>query len=189
MDEVAEAVRTLRAGGTESLVLLHCVSCYPARPESANLRAMRTMAERFDVPIGYSDHTPGHEVAVAAVALGACVIEKHLTLDRSLPGPDHHASLDPEGFAALVRSVRNVEAALGHGRKEPASEERAIAAVARRSLVAARDIPAGGELTEELVAVLRPGTGLPPASRALVLGRRVKMDIAAGTLLSLEMLR
>ncbi len=121
-----------------------------------------TMMTAFEVPVGYSDHTLGIEVAIGAVALEACVIEKHFTLDRNLPGPDHQASLEANELADLVRGIRTIEAALGDGRKEPAASEENTAAVARKSLVAAQDIPAGGALTEELIAIKRPGTGLPP---------------------------
>jgi len=188
LGEVEAAVRTIEETGNHDFVLLHCVSNYPADPVDANLRAMQTMATAFSVPVGYSDHTPGIEVALAAVALGACVIEKHFTLDRNLPGPDHRASLEPDELVALVRDIRTVEAALGHGRKEPAASEANTAAVARRSLVAARDIPAGAVLTKELIAIKRPGTGLPPAMRDTLIGRRVRVDVTAGALYSLEML-
>ena len=188
LSEVDEAVRVLRGAGCDQLVLLHCVSNYPADPADVNLRAMQTMATAFGVPVGYSDHTPGVEVAIAAVALGACVIEKHFTLDCNLPGPDHRASLEPSELAALVQGIRTVEAALGHGRKEPAVSEANTAAVARRSLVAAQDIPVGTVLSEELIAIKRPGTGLPPAMRSYLVGRTVRVPVAAGTLLTLEML-
>ncbi len=188
LDEVRTAVSTIEKTGNRDLVLLHCVSNYPANPADANLRAMITMAEAFDVPVGYSDHTLGIEVSLAAVALGACAIEKHFTLDRSLPGPDHRASVEPDELTALVRGIRKVEAALGHGRKEPSASEIKMTAVARRSLVAAREIPVGSTITEGLIAIRRPGTGLPPAMLGQVLGRKAKQDIPAGTLLSLEML-
>lgn len=187
LDEVAEAVQAIRRAGQGRLALLHCVSNYPARPADANLRAMRTLAEAFDVPVGYSDHTLGTEVALAAVALGACVLEKHLTLDKTLAGPDHRASATPQELAGLVRGVRTVESALGSGRKEPASSEREVAAVARRSLVAARDIGAGRTITEELIVLKRPGTGLAPAARAQLLGKRAKVDIPTDTVLTWEM--
>ena len=187
--EVEAAVRSIQAAGNGALVLLQCVSNYPADPSDANLRAMRTMADAFTRPVGYSDHTPGIEVALAAVALGACVIEKHLTLDRALPGPDHHASLEPAEFSALVRGVRTVEAALGHGRKEPASSEAATAAVARKSLVAARHIPRGTPLTQELLSIKRPGTGLPPSALSVVLGRKAAQEIPAETVLTWEMVQ
>jgi len=187
LEEVRAAVDTLRAAGAQGVVVLHCVSSYPADPADANLRAMATLAAAFHAPVGYSDHTPGIEVALAAAALGACVIEKHVTLDRTLPGPDHRASLEPAGFAALVRGVRLVESALGDGRKRPMPSEADTAAAARRSLVAARDVPAGARLTDEALAVLRPGTGLSPALRARVVGRVAKVHIPAGTPLTWEM--
>lgn len=189
LSEVEAAVRTIEEAGNRQLVLLHCVSNYPADPGDANVMAMRTMATAFGVPVGYSDHTPGIEVPLAAVALGACVIEKHLTLDCSLPGPDHRASLEPEGFSAMVRGIRTVESALGHGRKVPAASEVNTASVARKSLVAARDIPADTVLTEELIAIRRPGTGLPPAMLPYLIGRTIRIRVPAGDLLRLEILR
>jgi N,N'-diacetyllegionaminate synthase len=188
LGEVETAVHTLEETGNRDFVLLHCVSNYPAQPGDVNLRAMQTMSAAFSVPVGYSDHTVGIEVALAAVALGACVIEKHFTLDRDLPGPDHQASLEPDELAALVRGIRTVEASLGHGRKEPAASEANTTAVARKSLVAARNIPAGTVLTEDLIAARRPGTGLPPAVRPYLVGRTARVAIPAGTLLSLELL-
>lgn len=188
LSEVDEAVRVIHDAGSDQLVLLHCVSNYPANPADANLRAMHTMATAFGVPVGYSDHTLGIEVAIAAVALGACMIEKHFTLDRTLPGPDHQASLEPDELKTLVRGIRTVEVSLGHGRKEPAASEANTTAVARRSLVAAQDIPAGAVLTEDLIAIKRPGTGLSPAMRPYLIGRTARTTIPAGTLLTLGML-
>ncbi len=188
LDEVTSAVATIEREGHRQVVLLQCVSNYPAAAADVNLRAMRTMAEACGVPVGYSDHTMGAEVALAAVALGACVVEKHLTLSRTLPGPDHQASMEPDEFDALVRGIRVVEAALGDGRKVPAASEASTAAVARRSLVAASDIPAGSVLTERSVAALRPGTGLPPSMRPSILGRTARVSIKSGTLITLEML-
>jgi N-acetylneuraminate synthase len=186
--EVDTAIRTVRQAGNEQLVVLHCVSNYPTDPADVNLRAMQTMATAFGVATGFSDHTLGIEVPLAAVALGACVIEKHFTLDKTLPGPDHRASLEPDELVAMIRSIRNVEAALGHGRKEPAASEASTAAAARKSLVAATDIAAGTVLTSEVIAVKRPGTGLPPAMLPYVLGRTARHPIAAGCLLALELL-
>jgi len=188
LDEVREAVATLRAGGAEALVLLHCVSAYPADPADVNLRAMDTLARVFEVPVGYSDHTRGLEIPLAAVARGAAVLEKHFTLSRELPGPDHAMSLEPDDLAALVRGVRVVESALGDGVKRPAGAERAIAAVARKSLVAACDLAAGTALTEGCLVARRPGTGLSPAMLPRIVGRRLKAAVAAGTPLALEML-
>jgi N,N'-diacetyllegionaminate synthase len=189
LDEVKAAFGELAATGNEQLVLLHCVSAYPAPPAEANLRAMATMADAFGAPVGFSDHTLGIEVALAAVALGACMIEKHLTLDSSAPGPDHAASLEPGAFAALVSSIRSIESALGDGRKVPVPSERGTANVARKSLVAERDIAAGTVVTDEMVALSRPGTGLPAGSRGLIVGRVAAVEIPRGTLLSAELVK
>jgi sialic acid synthase SpsE len=172
MDEVAAAVRVIRRSGNPPLALLHCVSCYPAEHRDLNLRAIHTLATRFKVPVGYSDHSRGLSAPVAAVALGASIIEKHLTLDRTLPGPDHAASLEPSEFAAMVKSIREVEQALGSGAKKPARAEQEIARVARRSLVTAAPIARGERITAEKLACKRPGTGLPPSEYGRVLGRR-----------------
>lgn len=187
-EEVAIALDLIRTAGNPPLVLLHCVSNYPSAPSSMNLRAMSTLENTFGVATGLSDHTVGIEISLAAVALGACIVEKHFTLSRNLPGPDHRASLEPHELAALVKGIRNVEASLGDGIKRPVTEELDTAAVARRSLVAARFIPAGSALTLEMIDILRPGTGLPPAMRSRVLGRNARCDIEAGTILSLDML-
>lgn len=187
LGEVETAVRAIEAAGNHSFALLHCVSNYPANPADINLRAMQTMARAFNVPVGYSDHTSGIEVSHAAIALGACIIEKHFTLDRNLPGPDHHASAEPAELAALVRGIRIVEAALGDGRKQPAASEANTAAVARRSLAAACDIPAGAVVAETMITLKRPGTGLPPAMREYLIGRVARAAIPAGDLLSLDM--
>lgn len=187
--EVEAAVATLRDGGQQSLALLHCVSNYPAAPIDCNLRAMDTMSAALHVPVGYSDHTEGIEVCLAAVARGACIIEKHLTLNRHLPGPDHRASSEPEELARLIHGIRHVEEALGHGRKEPAASEANTAAVARKSLVAARDIPAGTKLTRELVAIKRPGTGLSPALLEQVLGKTLRSEVKESSLFTWEILQ
>lgn len=188
LEEVRSAVDTIRSAGDPPLILLHCVSNYPAEASTANLRAMATMEAAFGVPVGYSDHTLGSEAALAAVALGARVIEKHFTIDRRAPGPDHAASMEPGELRALIRSIRTVESALGHGRKEPAASELATADVARKSLVALDDIAEGTVLTAALIGARRPGTGMPPGETPRVLGRRAKVRIPAGTLLKPEML-
>ncbi len=188
MDEVAEAVVVVENHGASSLALLHCVSCYPADPADANLRAMNTMADRFTVPVGWSDHTDGIEVSIAATALGACIIEKHLTLDRTMEGPDHAASLEPDAFAAMVRGIRSVESALGSGVKSPVEAERDVALVARRSVVAAVDLKPGVALQAEQLVVRRPGTGLAPKFLPELIGRTVRNAVAAGTPITGEML-
>lgn len=188
LSEVEMAVHTIRKMGNDQIVLLHCVSNYPASSKDVNLRAMQTMSLAMSTPVGYSDHTPGIEVSLAAVALGACVIEKHFTVDRDLPGPDHQASLEPEELESLVRDIRSVELTLGHGRKEPADSERNTADVARKSLVAAIDIKMGTVLSEEMIDIKRPGTGLAPAMRTALVGRSAAIDISEDTLLTMEML-
>lgn len=181
--EVEAAVDVVRDAGASGIVLLHCVSAYPAAAEDANLRAIETMAARLGLPVGYSDHTEGDEVALAAVALGACVVEKHFTVDRSLPGPDHRASLEPDELAALVGRIRRVEAALGDGVKQPTAAERANAQVVRRSLAAADDLPPGAVLTAGMLTALRPGTGISPARIDDVVGRRLRRAVARHELL------
>ncbi len=172
----------------DRLVLLHCVSAYPAAPADVNLRAMKTLRRAFGVPVGLSDHTAGIAVPLAAAALGACVVEKHFTLDRTLPGPDHRASLEPGELAALAQGLRDVVAALGDGLKRPVPAEADTATVARRSIVAARDLQVGEILTEEMVAIKRPGSGLPPVLLPHVLGRKLTTAARAGDLITWEML-
>ena len=188
MEEVERAVEIFRSAGNEQLVLLHCVSNYPADPAACNLRAMETLEKRFGVPVGFSDHTEGVEIAAAAVALGACVIEKHFTLDRNAPGPDHQASLEPDQLADMIRRIRLVESALGSGEKVPAASERNTAEVARKSVVAAADIPADTIIRRDMLTMKRPGTGLAADMLPQIVGRRSRDTIANGTLISLEML-
>jgi N,N'-diacetyllegionaminate synthase len=183
LSEVDEAVRTISGTGCERLILLHCVSNYPAELRDANLRAMRTLSDAFRVPVGYSDHTLCTEATLAAVALGACVIERHLTLDRGFNGPDHRASTDPPTFAALVASIRRVEASLGSGDKVPTASELPVRCVARRSLVATTDIAASTVLVDAMVAARRPGMGVSPRDRGWVVGRRVRRLVRKGELL------
>ena len=187
MDEVRAALKVINDAGNDDVILLQCVTNYPAAAEDINLRAMLSMQSEFDVNVGYSDHTLGIEVALAAVALGACVIEKHFTLDKNFAGPDHRASLEPDEFKVLVDGIRKVEASLGNGEKVPAASEASNAAVARRSIVAARDISAGTLITAAEIAFKRPGTGLPPRMMDQVLGKTARVDVRAGTLLELEM--
>jgi N,N'-diacetyllegionaminate synthase len=180
LDEVREAVDCIRAAENDQLALLHCVSNYPAAPDDVNLRAMETMINTFDCLVGYSDHTEGIEIAFAAVALGACIIEKHFTLDRNLPGPDHKASLEPGELAAMVAGIRRVASALGDGVKQPTPSEAATAAVARKSIVAAHDIAVGTVLEEQMLAVRRPGSGISPSRWYDIIGCRTKVTLHAG---------
>ncbi len=184
--EVHAAVDAIRGAGNDAITVLHCTTNYPAPPEEVNLRAMHTMSAALNVPIGYSDHTMGIEASVIAVAAGATVIEKHFTLDRNLPGPDHQASLEPEALAEMVRSIRRVEVLLGSGAKQPSSAELAVADVVRRSIVAAHDLVAGAVLETSMLILRRPGTGLEPAQMDLVLGRKLARDVPAGQMLALD---
>lgn len=173
--EVDDAMRVLTTNGAQpELVLLHCVSRYPAPAETANLRAIHTMRQRFRVPIGFSDHTMGTTVAVAAVALGACVIEKHLTYDVRAVGPDHAASIEPAEFARMVQSIRVVESAIGDGVKQPAPGEDEIAMVARKSLCVRNEVGSGQRIKYDDLVAMRPGTGISPSRTAELIGRQVK---------------
>jgi N-acetylneuraminate synthase/N,N'-diacetyllegionaminate synthase len=179
LEEVEQAVAVIRAAGDPPLAVLHCLSAYPAPGAEINLRAMDTLAARLGCPIGFSDHTLGIEIAIAAAARGAAIIEKHLTTDTTLPGPDHRASLDPAEFAAMVRAIRAVESALGDGVKRPMPSEADTRRVARKSLVAARPLRAGERLAAEHILIKRPGTGISPADLDKAVGRRLTRDVAA----------
>ncbi|QPJ64080.1 MAG: N-acetylneuraminate synthase [Candidatus Nitrohelix vancouverensis] len=176
-----EGQRLLR----EKVTLLHCTTEYPAPVESVNLRAMQTMKQAFGLDVGYSDHTAGIAVATAAVALGATLIEKHFTLDCSLPGPDHRASLEPETFKSMASSIRDVEAALGEGRKLPVFAERENRKIVRRSLIASRRIDCGDAFDETNIAIKRPGGGVSPMRYWDVLGRKSNRVYEAGELIEL----
>jgi N,N'-diacetyllegionaminate synthase len=188
MEEVAAAVAAIKDAGDPPLTLLHCVSAYPADAADVNLRAMQSLAARFGVPVGYSDHTLGTEIAIAAAALGARVIEKHFTIDRNAPGPDHKASLEPDELIGMVAAIRNVESALGNGEKKPMPVEAEIARIARKSLFAACDIAVGEVLSASMIAVRRPGHGMPPTALGTVIGRRTTQAIPAGTPLREDLL-
>jgi N,N'-diacetyllegionaminate synthase len=187
LGEIEAALEILEGAGTprERICVLHCNTEYPTPVGDANLRAMLTIRDAFGVQVGYSDHTLGIEVAIAAVALGAVVIEKHLTLDRQMPGPDQRASLEPSEFAAMVAAIRNVERALGDGVKRPSASESKNRPVVRKSLVAARAIAKGQPFTPDNVTVKRPGTGLSPMRMDEVLGRVASRDFAIDELIEL----
>jgi N-acetylneuraminate synthase len=187
LEEIDDAVSTARAAGAEHLMLLKCTSAYPAPADAMNLRAIPDLAARFGVPVGLSDHTLDPTAAVAAVALGAVLVEKHFTLDRALGGPDASFSLEPDELATLVRSVRDAQAALGDAAYGPTDEERA-SVVFRRSLFVVADVSAGDPLTPENVRSIRPGYGLAPKHLPAVLGRRAARDLPRGTPLDWDML-
>lgn len=184
LDVIAEARRAngLTAPLHERVTVLHCTSNYPAEPEELNLRAMQTIAERTGLPVGYSDHSLGIAVSPAAVAMGATVIEKHFTLDRSLPGPDHRASLEPDELQVMIQQIRTVEKALGSPVKTPSESELKVRAVARRSVASRVALPAGHVLTTDDLILLRPGTGIAPRDIDQLIGRALAQPKAAGDL-------
>ena len=187
LEEVRDAVRVLRTAGTADLALLHCISSYPTPPHAVNLRAMDALATIDAKAVtGYSDHCLGPLASIAAVARGASIIERHITLDRTLPGPDHALSLEPDELAALIASIRTIESMLGSGRKEPSPVEADVMVASRRSIVAAHDLEAGQIVTEQDLAFRRPGTGIPPSRLPDVTGRRLRVAVAKDSLLSDE---
>ena len=182
--EVDAALRLLHRHKAGPVAVLHCVSNYPAAPETVNIRAMDTMRRAFRRPVGYSDHTVGFEAPLAAVAHGASIIERHLTLSHDMPGPDHQASTEPEDFRRLVDSIRIVEASLGDSVKRITERECEVRDVARRSIVAARNLPAGHRLTPDDIALKRPGTGMQPETMDTIIGKKLRRAVAPDTLLS-----
>ncbi len=183
--ENALKVLTVHGVGKEQITILHCNTEYPTPFEDVNLRAMIEIRDKFGVKVGYSDHTKGIEVPIAAVALGASVIEKHFTLDRRMPGPDHKASLEPDELKAMVASIRNIEQALGTGHKTVTASERKNIAVARKSIVAACDINKGEVMTENKLTVKRPGDGISPMRWEEVVGTRAIRDFKEDELIEL----
>jgi N,N'-diacetyllegionaminate synthase len=186
LKEIEEALSVLLKNGAkiENITVLHCTTNYPARMYEVNLNAMTTIGKNFGVKFGYSDHTVGIEVSIAAVALGATVIEKHFTLDRNLPGPDHKASLEPQELALLVEGIRNIEVAMGDGIKRPTESELANKIVARKSVVAVRDIRKGELLSEENLVAKRPGSGLSPMEWDSLIGTRAAKDFLKDDLIT-----
>lgn len=185
IEEVEAAVTVLQDHGAGEITLLHCTTQYPTPYEEVNLRAMLTLKEKFGVPAGYSDHTEGIEVPVAAVAMGAVVIEKHFTLDKEMEGPDHKASLEPDELKRMVKEIRNIEKALGDGKKSPSASETANIAVARKSIVASKEIKEGEVFTEENLTTKRPGNGISPMRWFEVLGRTASRDFEEDELIEL----
>jgi sialic acid synthase SpsE len=174
LGEIEAAIDVLEKAGTNrnQITMLHCTTEYPAPFDEVNLLAMQSMAQAFGVAVGYSDHTDGIAVPIAAVALGATVIEKHLTLDRTMDGPDHRASLEPDQFASMMKGIRAIEQALGDGIKRPTASEQANMPIVRKSIVAARAIQLGEAFTEHNLAAKRPGNGISPMLWDKLLGRK-----------------
>ncbi|MGN8774679.1 N-acetylneuraminate synthase [Candidatus Weimeria sp. HCP3S3_B5] len=185
LDEVGDALQVLKNNGADGITLLQCTTQYPTPYESVNLRAMLTLKEKFGCKVGYSDHTKGIEVPIAAVAMGAEVIEKHFTLDRNMPGPDHQASLEPDELKAMVSSIRNIEQAMGDGIKKPSESEIPNIIVARKSIIAARNIKKGELFTKDNITTKRPGNGISPMKWQEVLGTRAKRDFMEDELIEL----
>lgn len=192
LEEVKESIdvlrrvrerRGLRAPLAERLTLLHCTSTYPTALDDVNLRAMETLREAFDLPVGYSDHTNGILIPIAAVALGAAVLEKHFTLDNCLAGPDHQASIEPAELAQMVVSVRSIERSFGSGEKAPRTAELPIRDLVRRSVVLKRGLKSDDLIAREDLVLLRPGDGIPPREVERLIGKRVNKDLPAGTML------
>ncbi len=187
LSEIEDAINTIRDAGNRDIIVLHCVSSYPAKPEELNLLKIKTLKSIFkDVIVGYSDHSIGTTSAVVAVTLGAKVVEKHFTLDKNLPGPDHWFSADVEEFRELVEKIRYIEKALGSGEVKPSEYELEMRKIARRSIVAARDIKAGEIITDELLAFKRPGTGLSPKFIKFIKGKTAKCNIKEGELITFD---
>lgn len=188
IEEIQEAVDCLLEKGCVEIVILHCTTNYPAPLESVNLRAMDTIHDIFHLPVGYSDHTEGIIVPIAAVARGACLIEKHITLDRTLPGPDHAASIEPDELKDMIVSIRKVEQALGNSDKNPDSCELSNRDIVRKSIVASVNILKGSILTESMLTLKRPGTGIEPKNLKNLVGKRVIREIIKDTLISWDMI-
>jgi N,N'-diacetyllegionaminate synthase len=188
LNEIEEALEVIRERGVEDIVLLHCVTSYPAKIEDANLRVIETLRHRFKLPVGFSDHTLGITIPIAAAALGAVLIEKHFTLDRTLPGPDHRASTEPDELKDMIRAIRKVEKALGDGIKKPTEDEERIKKVVRRSIVAKTEILKGTIITEDMLDFKRPGIGIEPRHLNEVVGRRAKKDIKPDELITFDKL-
>lgn len=187
--DVVKAAMPASIDASTGLIILHCTSNYPALPKDVNLSAMRTMADALGVNVGYSDHTLGISISIAAVAMGAEVIEKHFTLDKGLSGPDHAASLDPTELKAMIEAIRVVEAGMGDGVKAPTASELPVRALVRRSVTALHDIEAGDELQFGDIVLLRPGNGIQPADFDKVVGKTATRAIAAGDTLQWDDLR
>ena len=181
LDEIKETYNHIK--NKDNLVILHCITGYPTSFEEANLNFIKTLQNELDVPIGFSDHSQGIELPIAAVALGACVVEKHFTLDKTLEGPDHKASLNPDEFKAMVSAIRNVEVAMGDGVRRFSKNEKEIKQVARKSIILKEDINEGTVIKKEMLDIKRPGTGISPKEINNVISMKSNRDLKSGTVL------
>jgi sialic acid synthase SpsE len=188
LGEIEEALEAVRSTGNENIILLHCNTCYPSPVHIVNMKAMETLYNAFKLPTGFSDHTLGWHIPIAAVAMGACVIEKHFTLSRDQVGPDHGFSIEPEELKQMVKQIRDVEKAMGNGIKRISPEEAENFQKGRRSLIARVNIPKGTVIKEDMLAVKRPGYGIKPNNMGIVIGRTAKVDIYEDDILMWDML-
>jgi sialic acid synthase SpsE len=186
LSEVGDALQVLRAGGAKEILLMHCVSAYPAPPCKMNLRSLETLQSNFELPVGLSDHSEGILIPLIAVALGAVVIEKHFTLDKNAPGADHQCSMDSDDLRELMRSLRDVETSLGDGRKRPSDIEEEGRLLGRRSIVAAVDIRAHEKIVPWMLSFKRPGSGLEPRYKDKITGMTARRNISKNTILQWE---
>jgi N-acetylneuraminate synthase/N,N'-diacetyllegionaminate synthase len=186
LGEIEDALSAIRHNGTEDIILLHCVTSYPAKKEDSNLKAIESLKQRFRLSVGFSDHTLGITIPLAAVALGAVLIEKHFTLDKRLPGPDHMASLEPNELAEMVSAIRDVEKALGTGSRRLTQEEKEIRKKVRRSIVAKEKILKGTVITEKMLDFKRPGTGIEPKHLDKIIGKKAKKNIVPDELIAFK---
>lgn len=184
-EEVREAVKVIKDNGSNNITVLHCNTEYPTPYEDVNLRAMLTLKDELGIEVGYSDHTQGIEVPIAAAALGASVIEKHFTLDRNMEGPDHKASLEPNELQTMIQSIRNIEKALGNGMKEPSESEKRNIGIVRKSIVAKCDIMVGEMFTEDNITTKRPGTGVSPMNWNEIVGKKAKRNFSRDELIEI----
>ncbi len=185
-EEVDEAVEIFKKHKHDKIIILHCVSSYPTPNEYSNLKKIHSLATRYQVPVGFSDHTEGPAASVLAVALGACVIEKHFTVDKNLPGPDHKMSMDPTEFTQMVSAIRAAESMMGDGKITFQKVEEEIRRTCRRSIVAAQDIASGTKITAEMLAYKRPGDGLKPTNRTKLIGKKTVKAISKNEKINLE---
>jgi N,N'-diacetyllegionaminate synthase len=188
MSEVKKAVQTIKKQGNDKIIVLHCTTSYPTNLEDVNLRVMQSMKEKLSCIIGYSDHTKGFIVPIAATALGAKVIEKHFTLDKNLPGPDHKASLGSDELKEMIQKIRNTEKILGNKLKKPTLKEKEIKKMVRKSIVANKDIKKDEKIKEDMIIIKRPGTGIPSEDFGKIIGKKAKKDIKKDQILKKNMI-
>jgi len=189
LDEIKTAIKAIKREGNNNIIALHCTTNYPCSFEEVNLNAMLTMKEKLDCLVGYSDHTLGITVPLIAVALGAVVIEKHFTIDRELPGPDHKASLEPKELKEMIEKIRNTEKILGSFEKKPTKSEKKIMKIVRKSLVAKKDIKKGSIIKKEMIDIKRPGTGINPSEINQILGKKTKKRILKDEIIQKNMVK